>query len=465
MGTCFPGQLSGPDGFIQTWQPGLRKVYLVTDPDCDLGSSHQKNLEFPNIQEFSWKGLRKRSHCRWVKALLRSYHKQITFLELDFADLKDMQDQHSYIAPTTPGQTTGPTPLAEMILPCPLTDGQEFLPKLRTLSISNAPFEGDRELLAEAFKITKVKNLKLLKCSSTSTLLHEFWEDGTCLGAIRVELMLSDFDEDVDIESRLTYLSSFHALEDLFLMFEKEDETEYSLDLLFLQRPTLRRLVLHGRYYGMTPIAPYENEYHDSSFHQTFVEGLDTLLVGAGIECLGVCEMPGCLQRAFKAIAPTTESLKLLHIRFTGLRNSRPIFFDIYNSLIGLDEDEVEQAFPAMFPIHELKTQWRRIKNRTWLEEEKKELETFANWAFGAHGFPNLQVIAYGDFSYGKRFATTQRFLCRETYRPTRNKKWRPVQLSDAAHLELIEENMDMLSACPVSQLSGGEGRPNVFPG
>ncbi|KAF7909783.1 uncharacterized protein EAF01_003501 [Botrytis porri] len=36
---------------------------------------------------------------------------------------------------------------------------------------------------------------------------------------------------------------------------------------------------------------------------------------------------------------------------------------------------------------------------------ENRSLYDFAVWAFGPHGFPRLRVLAYGDFSYGNRYA------------------------------------------------------------
>ena len=204
------------------WQPGLRKLYLVTDPDCEWNDHYPGNMVIPSIQEFSWKGLRHRLQCESVRDMLKSYHQQLTLLELDFADLQCLQYEREHIERTFPGQRAGPTPLVEMVLPCPRINSKDFLPKLRNLSISNAPLEGDRKMLMEAFNITKVKNLKLLKCSSTSSLLIELSE--TCLEARRLELTLTDLDEDHDMEMRLIYLAPFSALEDLFLMFDVEGD-------------------------------------------------------------------------------------------------------------------------------------------------------------------------------------------------------------------------------------------------
>ena len=41
------------------------------------------------------------------------------------------------------------------------------------------------------------------------------------------------------------------------------------------------------------------------------------------------------------------------------------------------------------------------------------DLRKFATWAFGPQGFPGLQVVAYGDLSFGNRYAQLNTLLCR----------------------------------------------------
>ncbi|KAG9228716.1 hypothetical protein BJ875DRAFT_547533 [Amylocarpus encephaloides] len=46
---------------------------------------------------------------------------------------------------------------------------------------------------------------------------------------------------------------------------------------------------------------------------------------------------------------------------------------------------------------------------------EARELHNFADWAFGPHGVPRLQVLEYGDFSYGDRYAHQNTILQRRS--------------------------------------------------
>ena len=42
-----------------------------------------------------------------------------------------------------------------------------------------------------------------------------------------------------------------------------------------------------------------------------------------------------------------------------------------------------------------------------------RELLEFAQWAFGSDGLPNLQIIAYGDFSHNGRYTKHTELFCR----------------------------------------------------
>jgi len=91
----------------------------------------------------------------------------------------------------------------------------------------------------------------------------------------------------------------------------------------------------------------------------------------------------------------------------------------------------------------------------------------FAHWAFGDDGIPSLQVLAYGDFSFEDRFKWKNHILCRQTWTVPNLKKdntvgddednivlpFRPIRDSDIKMMELVNENMDFLGACPVDPI------------
>lgn len=71
----------------------------------------------------------------------------------------------------------------------------------------------------------------------------------------------------------------------------------------------------------------------------------------------------------------------------------------------------------------------------------------FAQWAFGADGLPKLQVMAYGDFSFGGRFAKHNVIFCRSP------DGYRQLTRKDVPAWDLLQKNMDMLTACPHDRL------------
>lgn len=166
-------------------------------------------------------------------------------------------------------------------------------------------------------------------------------------------------------------------------------------------------------------------------------------------------------------------------MRFTGKAERKPKFFNESEAYGGdspspeFDRAYLEARRNRTTPPRrslgpgeaEFQNRWEQIQGENWREDEEKELEAFANWAFGPAGFLRLQVLASGDFSHGNRFADSHTLWCRET-RGSRSKKiWRMVEPSDIAENELINANMDMMSACPVSPLFYKYGRGDVFPG
>ena len=230
----------------------------------------------------------------------------------------------------------------------------------------------------------------------------------------------------------------------------------------------------------MAEQAPYWEEYCDSSLEEKKGHGFARILFETKLESAGVCAAPSKLQESCQGIALWVDSLKLLHLRFTGKAERKPKFLKETKLYYDIDTPSPDftrassearrngKTPPQRFPEPseaESRMRWEQIQGENWREDEEKELEAFANWAFGPDGFPRLQVLASGDFSYGDRFADTHTLWCRESGGSRSKKTWRTVEQSDIAENELINANMDMLSACPVSPLFYKYGRGDAFPG
>ena len=323
-----------------------------------------------------------------------------------------------------------------------------------------------------------MKELRLLKCKLAVELLDYLARTNITLDATKVELTLRHSEIDGMESDMIDLLAPFKGLEDLFLLFDSDYADGYYAEMILRHGDTLRRLVYHRRHYCMAEKAPYWEEYCDSSLDNAEGGGFADILRETKLESAGVCGEPLKLQKSFQSIASRVNSLKLLHLRFTGKAERKPKFFKEDEAYGDSPSSEVGRAYfeaqrngttpPRRSPgpsEAEFRIRWEQIQGENWREDEEKELEAFANWAFGPDGFPRLQALASGDFSHGNRFADTHTLWCRETRGPRSKKTWRTVERSDVAENELIDANVDMLSTCPVSPLFYRYGRGDVFPG
>ncbi|KAL4909753.1 hypothetical protein BDW74DRAFT_173248 [Aspergillus multicolor] len=78
-------------------------------------------------------------------------------------------------------------------------------------------------------------------------------------------------------------------------------------------------------------------------------------------------------------------------------------------------------------------------------QSSPEDMNNFAKWAFSAEGLPNLQVLAYGDFSYAGRYDKFNLLLCR----CNSGEGYQPLTPSQVTTWEFVQGNMDMLAACP----------------
>ncbi len=85
------------------------------------------------------------------------------------------------------------------------------------------------------------------------------------------------------------------------------------------------------------------------------------------------------------------------------------------------------------------------------------ELLKFADWQFGPEGLPELNILAYGDFSY--QGCQPNILLCRSqdlkqtmegtNTTPVLQLRYRQVTKKDVRLWEVVQENLDLLEACP----------------
>ncbi|GKZ48145.1 hypothetical protein AbraIFM66951_011901 [Aspergillus brasiliensis] len=79
---------------------------------------------------------------------------------------------------------------------------------------------------------------------------------------------------------------------------------------------------------------------------------------------------------------------------------------------------------------------------------QHEDLCNLAKWAFSADGLPKLDVLAWGDFSYEGRYSKYNVLFCRS------ETGYRRLSPSDVWLWDLVNDNMDMLAACPFDDIT-----------
>ncbi|KAL9633059.1 MAG: hypothetical protein Q9164_004924 [Protoblastenia rupestris] len=165
-------------------------------------------------------------------------------------------------------------------------------------------------------------------------------------------------------------------------------------------------------------------EMDNMEFEETEGGGFAGILCETKLESAGVCGEPSRLQKSFQGIAYKVDSLKLLHLRFTGKAERKPKFSKESENYGGNSPSpEFNRAYfeaerngttpPRRSPAPseaEFRIRWEQIQGENWRDDEGEELEAFADWAFGPNGFLRLQVLVSGDLLMGTVSSTLIRF-------------------------------------------------------
>lgn len=159
------------------------------------------------------------------------------------------------------------------------------------------------------------------------------------------------------------------------------------------------------------------------------------MLYKTKFEKLNIYKEPSKLQKSFQSIISKVDSLKLIYLRFTKKAKRKPKFSKESEAYADSPSSEYFGAYieairnrrpPPRRSPHpseaEFWIRWEQIQGENWRKDEEKDLEAFADWAFGPNGFPRLQVLVSGDFSYKNRFIDTYTLWYKET-RGSKTKK------------------------------------------
>lgn len=166
---------------------------------------------------------------------------------------------------------------------------------------------------------------------------------------------------------------------------------------------------------------------------------------------------------------------QLLHIRSTGLKLERPaqLSSTTHRPLttppveeFNVDLEEEEKYFSEFGSSIDPDFVYTLIGQKALaaMPSAPPDLLSFAKWAFGPMGLPDLQVLAYDDFSHKGRYKWQNWLFCRSEFahelakhghslgfraRIERDLTFREVTGRDWRERELISDCSEMLEACP----------------
>ena len=153
------------------------------------------------------------------------------------------------------------------------------------------------------------------------------------------------------------------------------------------------------------------------------------------------------------------SAIKLLHVRVSEA-DKRLMQADLVRR--GLQSSEtIMRGIPKRFS----KAARQRMSVDRHRAHTVPGLSNFAYWAFSPYGLPNLQVLAYGDFSYGGRYVEDTFVFGRDGFVQS-SEKWKFLaadpKLDTDVGFSLLGKNErnevmarygDFLEACPVDPL------------
>ncbi|KAL9091325.1 MAG: hypothetical protein Q9165_004959 [Trypethelium subeluteriae] len=366
-----------------------------------------------------------------VGALLRSSAEVLKEIEVDRVDPSIDEYRHS------PPRSR----LAYEFLKLVPGERSLLFPHLQKLSLSGFDLVSASTDIISAFNFSQLRSLKLRDCSKTDDLLSILASSSLPIRLTYFEFVyLEYYDAKDDLSYLARFLHSFRALKELHVLYpDLGKATDQLWPSILHHKQTLERLLFHEVGVQLNP-----------QFSMKEDRLVRALSEQDNFQCLGICCRPiylvsqgnnpeGWHDKTAQANRLMSKSAalaqfdprprcKLIHIRVTGWVPSRWM-----RHVEGRTSDE---KFSAALP----------------------EALTFARWAFGHDGLPDLQIIAFGDFALQGRRPNI--LLCREKYglRVSQSgfkstSPFREVTEEEARSWSIIQENADFLSACPEDRL------------
>ena len=439
-------------------QTSIRSLSLFTSTGCsapyddeDYAAEPISLSIFRELRKFSWKCLRSPREYQVLRDLLHANFDIFEILALESGSPVDsddalMEDHHSL----------------DLVLPHKPEYSSPCFPPLKSLSLSEFSFTVTNKWATPSIDFSQLHSLTLHNCTDTSIFLRGIVVSGQHIALKHLDLKFQDrLYPGWGTSSLVNFLQSFEGLEIFHIMIDPTLPTETYWDAMVNHQCTLKRVLYHERRtdtedyiyhrrlmfrdaalkwgrksraypwlmipeWGLNADStPTEFEFTGTRLHAVFA--------GKTLDCLALCDSPTVLRIVLEPYA-SYLTLKLLHVRRTAVELPRDLLESIEKWIkLGINEDNAY---------------YRRSFSQEMEYNMCMGLFDLAQWAFGPNGISQLQVLAFGDFSYDGRFPKKSILFCRQILQPSKT-TWRLAKKDETAIFEGIDRPMDFLGACP----------------
>ncbi|KAJ5146605.1 uncharacterized protein N7515_001169 [Penicillium bovifimosum] len=393
VGTCLPEALFGSkDSFLGN-QRQIQSITFITDGECGANTNAQYSVDlvqFRGLRSLDWRGLNRFNDFESVRKCIEVHGYQIQSLTLDLLTWVRAEKiwADGYRCQNPQPTSTPNNFFSERVLNVHPGDQKVVFLSLENLHLSAVSFYHTPMEMAHAFNIERLKSLKLRNCPGSLDWLQMILNPRMPMRLKSVELALdlNSLPRGGHMHITETICNLIHhvcGLESLYLMLPEPIDWTTLTNRLSSHRH-IKRFVMH---------------HLVDRGGQKLIDGdipwslrLERILQENQLSCFGSSIPPGKLPSWF------SESL--------------------YTYDYGDD-----------------------------LPYKPEEIHDLAQWAFSADGLPNLQVLAWGDFSYGGRYSKFNLLLCKS------DNGYQTLTPSDIMSWNLVQDNLDMLAACPLDDI------------
>ncbi|KAL9110149.1 MAG: hypothetical protein Q9227_005208 [Pyrenula ochraceoflavens] len=433
------GAIIGRHGYLAAKQHNVKHLTLCTSPWCQINVELETKLR--SVMESSRKAMMDLAVFNCLESLtwryvdnfialrrcLRAHAPSLINLRIEMQNThKSVFIRHAFYEDDL---------LVDGILRL-IDDGQSiFLWALSTLYLRGLPLmaqdESDFEssLVRKALNVRYLDRLSLIHCRSVGSFLARLDRDlKKCKGKSpraylrlqRLEVVtrpsISDDDaaEEGPIQQLVAaLLDRCPKLEDLWLLVRQEvhepgcdcapskspkDLTKILWSAIKNRRDKLKRLIYH------------ELECGEDCIEHMISAKIGPIIGSLNLEYLGICDTPGRI-RGYLSRSPYRSSLKLLHIRRTAEIESHPIRkvylpssqTHVQDLLCGVRDKQSHENWKTSSFFDLVWAPTAPIQPPPGATAYKNLLK-LVDWAFSPRGLPNIELIAFGDFSNDGRY-------------------------------------------------------------